>query len=69
MDVDFPLTKVQPAALKAQNEKLQSKYKVEEYPTAVVLNPAGKQVGQLGYEPGGPKVLIAELSKLEKLKK
>jgi thioredoxin-related protein len=66
MTVDFPQTKVQSDALKAQNDKLQDKYHVEGYPTIVVLNAAGKQVGQLGYQPGGPAAFIAELEKLKK---
>jgi protein disulfide-isomerase len=66
MRADFPQTNVQSDALKAQNQKLQEKYHVEGYPTIVVLNAAGKQVGQLGYQPGGPAPFIAELEKLKK---
>lgn len=66
MEVDFPQTKPQAANLKAQNEKLQGKYKVEAFPTVVVLNAQGKKVGELGYQPGGPKAFIAELDKLKK---
>jgi thioredoxin-related protein len=36
-----------------QNEELATKYKVEEFPTVVVLNPAGQELGRLGYVPGG----------------
>jgi len=66
MEVDFPQTKPQAANIAAQNAKLQSKYKIEGYPTIVGLNPAGKQVGQLGYQEGGPKAFIAALEKLKK---
>jgi protein disulfide-isomerase len=65
MEVDFPQTKPQSGELKAQNEKLQTKYKIEGYPTIVVLNGEGKKVGQLGYQPGGPKAFVAELDKLK----
>ena len=65
MIVDFPQTKPQTAAVKAQNAKLQDQYPIPGYPTVVVLNSQGKQVGQLGYQPGGPSPFIAELQKLK----
>ena len=46
--------------------RCRSKYKVEGYPTIIVLNGDGKKVGELGYEPGGAKAFIAELEKLKK---
>jgi len=66
MEVDFPRSKPQTAELKKANAALQDKYKVEGYPTIIVLNGDGKKVGELGYQPGGPKVFIAELDKLKK---
>ncbi|HSI12308.1 MAG TPA: thioredoxin family protein [Chthoniobacter sp.] len=66
MEVDFPQTKPQAAPIKQQNAKLQAQYKIEGYPTIIVLNSHGKQVGQLGYQPGGPSAFIAELDKLKK---
>ena len=56
----------QAAPLKQQNAKLQAQYKIEGYPTIIVLNSQGKKVGELGYQPGGPKAFIAELDKLKK---
>jgi thioredoxin-related protein len=59
---DFPLKKTQSAALKAANTKLQEKYNVEAFPTLVVLNSDGKEIGrQVGYRPGGPAAFIAEI--------
>ncbi len=66
MEVDFPQTKPQSGTVKAQNARLQAKYKIEGYPTIVVLNPAGKKVGELGYQPGGPKAFIAALDQIKK---
>lgn len=66
VEVDFPNQKKQSDELKAANEKLQEKYKVQGYPTIIVLNGDGKKVGELGYQPGGPKAFIAELEKLKK---
>ena len=65
MEVDFPVTKELPQAVTAQNEKLQSKYGIDIYPTVVVLNSMGKKVGEIGYQEGGPKAFIAELEKLK----
>lgn len=66
VEVDFPQRKQQSAQLKKANTALQEKYKIEGYPTIIVLDGEGKQVGQLGYQPGGPKAFIAELDKLKK---
>jgi protein disulfide-isomerase len=63
LKVDFPRRKPQPASEKAQNEKLAEKYRIEGYPTLVVLNPDEKKAGELGYVPGGPKAFIDELQK------
>src|ERR1700747_3818285 len=37
-----------------QNEELAMKYKVQEFPTVVVLSADGREIGRLGYIPGGP---------------
>jgi thioredoxin-related protein len=66
MEVDFPQTKKQTKALKKANEALQEKYKIEGFPTIVVLDGEGKKVGELGYMPGGPKAFLAALDKLNK---
>ena len=66
VEVDFPRNKQLSAELKKANEALQAKYKIEGYPTIIVLNGDGKAVGQLGYMAGGPKAFIAELEKLKK---
>ena len=65
VELDYPRTKEQSKEIKAQNGKLQKEYKIEGYPTIIVLNSEGKKVGELGYQPGGPKAFIAELEKLK----
>jgi len=65
VEVDFPRKKEQTAAVKQANASLQEKYKVEGYPTIIVLNSEGQKVGELGYQPGGPKAFIKELDKLK----
>jgi thioredoxin-related protein len=66
VEVDFPRTKPQSEAQKKANAALQTKYSVAGYPTIVVLDANGKKLGELGYEPGGPKTFITELEKLKK---
>ena len=66
VEVDFPRKKAQSAELKKANEELMQKYKIEGYPTIIVLNGEGKKVGELGYEAGGPKPFIAQFGKLKK---
>jgi protein disulfide-isomerase len=62
--VDFPNKKPQSDALKAANKALGEKYGVDGYPTFVVLNADGKEIGrQVGYLRGGPDAFIAKLEK------
>ncbi|MCU0771591.1 MAG: thioredoxin family protein [Verrucomicrobia bacterium] len=65
VEVDFPRKKQQSKELKAANQALQERFRVRGYPTIIVLNSQGKQVGELGYMKGGPKAFIAELDKLK----
>jgi thioredoxin-related protein len=66
VEVDFPRAKKQTEQLQKANQELQKKYSIEGYPTIIVLDGQGKQVGQLGYMQGGPKAFITELEKLKK---
>jgi len=62
VEVDFPSKKAQSAALKKGNQALSAKYKVDGYPTFVVLDKDGREIGrQEGYAKGGPKAFIAKL--------
>jgi protein disulfide-isomerase len=60
VEVDFPRGKKQSAELKKANEELQAKYKIEGYPTIIVLNGEGKKVGETGYVDGGAKAWLAD---------
>jgi len=62
--LDFPHSIPQPAQVTARNQKLARQYGIQGYPTIIVLNGAGENVGQLGYQDGGPKPFIKELKKL-----
>ena len=66
VEVDFPQRKPVALETRKQNEALARQYQVEAFPTIIVLNSAGKPVGQLGYMEGGPKAFIAALDKLPK---
>jgi len=66
VEVDFPRKKELSAELKKANAALQSKYQIKGYPTLIVLDGAGKKVGELGYVKGGPKAWIAEFEKATK---
>lgn len=66
MELDFPRTKEQSAALKKQNQQLAGSYQIEGFPTVIVLNSQGKMVGTLGYMEGGADAFIAALEKIRK---
>jgi thioredoxin-related protein len=65
--VDFPNKAPQSDALKSDNMALQKKYEVEGFPTLILLNADGKELGrQLGYAPVKPEAFIAKLEKFSK---
>lgn len=67
MEVDFPQQKPQTEALKKSNEALQEKYKIEGFPTYVLLSGEGKEIWRHeGYLEGGPEAFIAEVEKAKK---
>lgn len=60
--LDYPHHKAQDTALKQANEELAKRFAVNGFPTFVLLNSAGKELGrQVGYAEGGPDAFIAEL--------
>lgn len=65
LEIDFPRRKSQPAQLKKQNKELAQKYNVDGYPTIIVLDSDGKQIGTLGYMQGGASHFVAALEKLK----
>ena len=66
VEVDFPQTKPLPKKKAEAHDALAQKYKVEGFPTVLVLDGDGKVLGRLGYVEGGPKAFIAELEKVLK---
>ncbi|HXR04446.1 MAG TPA: thioredoxin family protein [Verrucomicrobiae bacterium] len=60
--LDFPRTKPQSETLKQANKALAKQFGVTGYPTYVLLNDAGKELGrQVGYAEGGPDAFLAKL--------
>jgi hypothetical protein len=52
VEVDFPKAKAQTPEVKTQNEGLERKFKVNGYPTLVLLDSAGKEVKRWeGFDP------------------
>ncbi len=59
--LDFPRSTPQSPQVKARNQKLSQQYKIDGYPTIIVLNSTGGAVGTLGYQSGGPGPFIKAL--------
>ena len=68
VEADFPHAKPQSDALKKANQELKTRYGVRGFPTLVIVDDAGKKVGEkVGYRPGsGTKAVIADLDKMIK---
>lgn len=62
VEADFPNKKPLPEAVKKQNQGLQKRYAVGGYPTFVLVDAQGKELGrQVGYLKGGPEAFIAKI--------
>jgi len=62
--LDFPHKVVQADTLKNANSVWKKKYKANGYPTFVLIDANGKELGrQRGYAKGGPSVFINKLEK------
>ena len=67
VEVDYPNKKDQSDDLKKANAALKDHYDVQGFPTLVVLDKNGKEIGrQVGYAEGGPKAFIAKLEGYQK---
>lgn len=61
LEVDFPRRKAQSEQQRMNNSILQTKYRVEGYPTLFIANDSGRPMRMLGYVTGGPRAFIAEM--------
>ena len=65
--VDFPRRTPQSAELKQTNAALAKRFNVDGYPTYVLLNSDGRELGrQVGYREGGPDAFISELEEFSR---
>src|SRR5215470_3656367 len=63
VEVDFPQHKTLPDAQQQANARLDKTYGISSYPTIILLDPDGKQVGRMGYVFGGASAFIAKLER------
>jgi protein disulfide-isomerase len=68
VELDFPSKKIQQSDdLKKANAALKKKFGVDGFPTFVLLDSAGKELGRAeGYVQGGPSAFIAKLESFKK---
>ncbi len=67
VEIDFPSRKAQSDSLKKANDALKNQYRVQGFPTIVVLNGEGKELWrQVGYLEGGSKVWVGKIRALKK---
>jgi thioredoxin-related protein len=67
VEVDFPNKKKLSDETKKQNKELQDKFGAKGYPTFVLVDKDGKELGkQVGYMQGGPSAFIAKLESFKK---
>jgi protein disulfide-isomerase len=64
VQLDFPHEKPQSKKVKEQNAALAAKYKIQGYPTIIILSPEGELVGQTGYQPGGAEKYVEHLKSI-----
>ena len=64
VELDFPRKKAQAEALKKANQTLSEKYKIEGFPTLIVLNGDGKELWrQVGYGGDSTKAVVGQIEK------
>jgi thiol-disulfide isomerase/thioredoxin len=68
MLADYPESKDQPEPLKQQNKKLMEEYGVNEFPTVLLADAAGRPYAATGYEEGGPAAYVEHLNELRKIR-
>jgi thioredoxin-related protein len=68
VEVDFPNDKAKVSAeTRKQNEALQKQYKVSGFPTFVLIDADGKELGrQVGYLKGGPSAFVSKINEWTK---
>jgi len=61
LKLDFPRSKQLSPAIQQQNEELKNRHGITGYPTIVIVDGMGQEIGRLGYVAGGPSAFTARL--------
>ena len=65
VELDFPQdSSKQPAAVKAQNEKLRDQFEIEGYPSIILADAEGRPYAKTGYQKGGAAEYLKHLEEL-----
>jgi thioredoxin-related protein len=64
--IDFPKTKPLPPEVAEAYNALASRYGVRGYPTVILLNDGGQNIGNAKYQKGGPQPFLKEVDDLRK---
>lgn len=68
--LDFPRTQEMPFRQVQQNERVAQKYRIEGFPTVILLDSNGRPYARTGYQPGGVTDYVVHLDQLDgKLRK
>lgn len=62
--LDYPTGKTQRPEIRRQNEKLESAFRIEGFPTIILLDPDGKPIARTGYRRGGAESYVTHLKSL-----
>jgi thioredoxin-related protein len=63
VEVDFPQHKTLSEAQQQANARLEKTHRINSFPTVILLDSDGKQVGRMGYVFGGTSSFISKLEK------
>jgi len=64
LTLDFPRSLPQSDELKAQNRSLQERFRIEGYPSIILVNSQGAEINRTGYQQGGAAAYVAHLRQL-----
>ncbi len=62
VELDYPQQKKQSDELKKQNKELAETYKIEGYPSVLLMDAEGQVIARTGYRPGGPDDYLKHLA-------
>lgn len=62
--VDFPRFSSQSADLARNNRDLAERFRIQGFPTVLLLDADGREIARTGYQPGGPAAYVEHLKSL-----